>query len=472
MTHVSPRCGRTGFIGGFQYNPQFVAKAEGRQLSSPSKTLLRVGICGLGTVGGGTLSLLAANADEIARRVGGAIEVTRVATRSLNPDKVAGVAKTGTDPFALVTDPDVDVVVETIGGFDPAFDVVSQALANGKHVVTANKALIAERGNELFSVAGANKVCLAFESSVAGGIPVIKALREGLAANKINWLAGIINGTANFIMSEMAARQRLFDDVLKQAQEMGYAEADPTFDVEGIDAAHKLAIMGSIAFGIPLQFDKVHTEGISNITPDDISYASELGYCIKHLGIARLTDAGVEMRVHPTLLSKTRLLANVNGVGNAVLVHGDSVGATLYNGPGAGAEATASAVVADLIDIARQSVAGVGKPVVPALGYLKTHSGLKVLDIEDIEAEYYLRIPAVDKVGVMAKISGILQQHDISIEAVIQKEPVSETVPIVILTHRAAEKQLNHAMTMIEELDDVHGTITRIRVEPFHGEAA
>ncbi|MDP6650749.1 MAG: homoserine dehydrogenase [Gammaproteobacteria bacterium] len=444
--------------------------------TSHSSDALIVGICGLGTVGTGTLLLLRDNADEIAKRLGRSIAVSRVATRTLDTERSAllencGVPNSSTDPFAVVNDPQVQIVVETMGGYEPAFDVVKQALANGKHVVTANKALIAERGNELFPVAQANNVNLAFESSVAGGIPIIKALREGLAANQIDWLAGIINGTGNFIMTEMAARQIPFENVLQQAQELGYAEADPTFDVEGIDAAHKLTIMGAIAFGIPLQFDKIYTEGISCIMPDDISYANELGYCIKHLGIARRTDQGIEMRVHPTLLSKSRLLANINGVGNAILVHGNAVGATLYSGPGAGAEATASAVVADLIDIGRQLSAGVHGPVYPALGYLEIRDDLPVLAIDEINAEYYLRIPVVDKVGVLAKISSILQEHDISIEAVIQKEAISEIIPIVILTHRATEKQLNHAISAIEALDDVLGRINRIRVEPFHGEA-
>ena len=322
-------------------------------MKSESGKAISVGICGLGTVGGGTLSLIQNNADEISARLGGKIEVARVATRSLDPAGVEGVANTGRDPFEVVNDPAIDIVVETIGGFEPAFEVVRQALANGKHVVTANKALIAERGNELFSVAEGNGVILAYESAVAGGIPIIKALREGLAANKIDWLVGIINGTGNFIMTEMAAKQRQFADVLKEAQELGYAEADPSFDVEGIDAAHKLTIMASIAFGIPLQFEKTYTEGISYITPEDISYAADLGYCIKHLGIARLSKLsadgsnrqGIEMRVHPTLIARKCLLANVDGVGNAVLVHGNAVGSTLYSGPGAGAGATASAVV-------------------------------------------------------------------------------------------------------------------------------
>jgi homoserine dehydrogenase len=438
-------------------------------LSNDASPDFKIGICGLGTVGGGTLNLLRENADEIGMRLGRKITVSHVATRTPKPELTVGVGKTGNDPFAVAADPEVQLVVETMGGYEPAFDVIRQSLANGKHVVTANKALIAERGNELFEVAQANNVCLAYESSVAGGIPIIKALREGLAANKINWLAGIINGTGNFILTEMTQKARQFDEVLKQAQELGYAEADPTFDVEGIDAAHKLTIMGSIAFGIPLQFDKTYTEGISHITPEDIDYADELGYRIKHLGIARLSEKGVEMRVHPTLLSKSRLLARVNGVGNAILVHGNAVGSTLYSGPGAGAGPTASSVVADIIDIARQAESGAQRPVYPGLGYLQTHEGLEVLPISEIETEYYLRIPAVDKVGVMAKISNVLTAQDISIDAVIQKEPTSESVPIVILTHDVVERKLNEAIAALEALDEVTGKITRIRVEPFHG---
>lgn len=437
--------------------------------SSDSAQQFNIGIVGLGTVGGGTLSLLERNKDEIAERAGCPIQVVHVATRTLRPEQVSNVPRSGTDPFAVANDLDVDLLVETIGGYEPAFDVIRQALANGKHVVTANKALIAERGNELFTLAAKHNVSLAYESSVAGGIPIIKALREGLSANRIDWLAGIINGTGNFILSEMSAHGRSFEDVLQQAQELGYAEADPTFDVEGIDAAHKLTIMGSIAFGIPLQFDRTYTEGISFITPEDIGYARELGYVIKHLGIARRTDQGVEMRVHPTLVSRSRLLANVNGVNNAIMVHGDAVGSTLYSGPGAGAMATASAVVADIIDLARQQQAGVSQPVYPSLGYRLQEVDLPVLDIENIEAEYYLRIPARDKVGVLAKISGILEDHNISIEAVIQKEAVSETVPIVILTHGALERELNKALAEIAALDDVVGDIVRIRVEPFQG---
>lgn len=438
----------------------------------PSSKVFNIGICGLGTVGGGTLELLRSNAGEVSSRLGAELAVTHVATRTPKPELVGDIQKSGNDPFAVAEDRDINIVVETIGGCDIAFDVVSRALANGKHVVTANKALIAERGNELFAIADENSVTLAYESSVAAGIPIIKSLREGLAANEIDWLAGIINGTGNFIMTEMAEKQRQFEDVLKEAQELGYAEADPTFDVEGIDAAHKLTIMASIAFGIPLQFDKTYTEGISRITPEDISYANELGYCIKHLGIAQKSENGIEVRVHPTLLSKSRLLANVNGVGNAILVSGNKVGSTMYCGPGAGAEATASAVVADLIDIARQQLAGADKPVYPGLGYSAMHSELPVVSIEEIEAEYYLRIPAVDKVGVMAKISSVLQAESISIEAVIQKEATSESIPIVILTHSVIEKNLNTAIAELEALEEVTGTIMKIRVEPFHGEPA
>lgn len=441
-------------------------------MSGENTEILSVGICGLGTVGGGTLALLEQNAALITARAGCPIRVTHVATRTPKPDLCGQVAHTGSDPLAITLVPEVDVVVETMGGYDVAFEVIQRALSNGKHVVTANKALIAERGNELFALASANEVTLAFESAVAGGIPIIKALREGLAANDIEWLAGIINGTGNFILSEMSAKQSEFSEVLQQAQELGYAEADPTFDVEGIDAAHKLTIMSAIAFGIPLQFEKTYTEGISGISPADISFAEELGYRIKHLGIARKTVRGVEMRVHPTLVSNTRLLANVNGVGNAVMVQGNFVGSTLYSGPGAGAEATASAVVADLIDLARDRLAGVKAPVRPALGSTQTGSSLEVLPIEQIEVGYYLKIPVLDKLGVMAKLSAVLQQRGISIEAIIQKESEnSETVPVVILTQVVREQELNAALDALAELDEVTGPVTRIRIEPFDGEA-
>ena len=441
-------------------------------MSGKNTEILSVGICGLGTVGGGTLALLEQNAALITARAGCPIRVTHVATRTPKPDLCGQVARTGSDPLAITSDPEIDVVVETMGGYDVAFEVIQRALSNGKHVVTANKALIAERGNELFALASANEVTLAFESAVAGGIPIIKALREGLAANDIEWLAGIINGTGNFILSEMSAKQSEFSEVLQQAQELGYAEADPTFDVEGIDAAHKLTIMSAIAFGIPLQFEKTYTEGISGISPADISFAEELGYRIKHLGIARKTARGVELRVHPTLVSNTRLLANVNGVGNAVMVQGNFVGSTLYSGPGAGAEATASAVVADLIDLARDRLAGVKAPVRPALGSTQTGSLLDVLPIEQIEVGYYLKIPVLDKLGVMAELSAVLQQQGISIEAIIQKESEnSETVPVVILTQVVREQELNAALDALAELDEVTGPVTRIRIEPFDGEA-
>lgn len=439
-------------------------------MNSESIQSIKVGICGFGTVGGGSYALLQSNGDEIIRRLGCPIDVCRIASRSLKPADINTSAIISADPFDVVNDANIDVVIETMGGFDPAYEVVRQALANGKHVVTANKALIAERGNDLFPIAEEHGVNLCYESSVAGGIPIIKALREGLAANKIDWLAGIINGTSNFILTEMAEKQRKFADVLLEAQELGYAEADPTFDVEGIDAAHKLTIMASIAFGIPLQFTKTYTEGISRITPQDISFAKQLGYRVKHLGIARCCPQGVEVRVHPTLLPEKQLLARVDGVGNAVLVHGNAVGSTLYNGVGAGAGATASAVIADVIDIGRQVLSGAQKPAVPALGYLSLHDDLTVMNIEDIESEYYLRIPVNDVLGVMAKISGILQECDISIEAVIQKELDSKTVPIVILTHKVKEQKLNNAIAAIEAMDDVSDFVMRIRVETFDDE--
>lgn len=430
-----------------------------------SKTL-KVGICGYGTVGSGTLALLQGNAKEITRRTGVKIEVSHVASRSLQVD-IAGVSHCGTDPIAVANDPEVDVLVETMGGFEPAYQVVEKALRNGKHVVTANKALIAERGMPLIELAEEQGVTLAYESAIAGGIPVIKALREGLAANRIDWLAGIINGTGNFILTEMMEKQREFADVLIEAQALGYAEADPTFDVEGIDAAHKLTIMASIAFGMPLAFDKTYTEGIGSLTPEDIGYAKELGYHIKHLGIARLENGWVQARVHPTLISTKQLIANVHGVGNAVLVHGHAVGSTLYNGPGAGAEATASSVVADLIDIARARAQGLESPMVPTLGFTKLRTDLRALTIDEIETEYYLRITAQDVVGVMANIAKELERHGIGIDAIIQKESDGQNVPIVILTDKARESELNDALAAIEALESVAEPVVRIRVESF-----
>ncbi len=429
---------------------------------------VNVGICGLGTVGGGALRLLRGNAAEIARRAGGPTRVTKVATRRPEQAQIDSSINLGADPIAVARDGEVHILVETMGGFDPAEAVVREALGNGKHVVTANKALIAERGEELFALAGANGVTLAYESSVAGGIPIIKALREGLAANRIEWLAGIINGTGNFILTEMASGGRDFADVLAEAQRLGYAEADPTFDVGGTDAAHKLTIMASIAFGIPLRFDDAHTEGIENLTPEDLAYAEELGYRVKHLGIARRGAKGIELRVHPTLIAKSWLLAAVSGVDNAVVVKGHAVGSTLYHGPGAGADATASAVVADIVDIARQSRAGARQPLVPPLHYFDAVDDCPIVPMDKIESEFYLRVPVRDRVGVMAKITALLERHAISIEAVIQKEVrVGDGVPIVLLTHGVRESQMNAALAELGALADVAGPIGRIRVAPF-----
>jgi homoserine dehydrogenase len=439
------------------------------------KQRLRIGICGFGTVGGGTFQLLTEKKAEIVRRVGMHLDVVHVATRRPGPDLLNSGVRVSTDVFAVVNDPDVDIVVELIGGHEPALKLVMQAIANGKHVVTANKALIAVHGNAIFEAARANGVVVAYESAVAGGIPIIKALREGLAANSIHWLAGIINGTSNFILTEMGERKRNFPEVLAEAQQLGYAEADPTFDVEGIDAAHKLTILAANAFGITLEFDHIYTEGISRLTTADIAYADELGYRIKHLGITRVTDQGVELRVHPTLISKQHLIANVNGVMNAVVVKGDSAGSTLYYGAGAGARATASSVVADIIDIARSCRDERSTSGIPPLAFDNLRHDLRILDITEIETEYYLRIPARDKVGVMAKISQVLTNYGINIEAVIQKElhggdATKGVVPVVILTSRIKEEIMNVAISAIEALEEVDGKVMRIRVEQFDGE--
>ncbi|MDT8427299.1 MAG: homoserine dehydrogenase [Pseudomonadales bacterium] len=438
------------------------------------KNELNVGLCGLGTVGGGTFHLLQKKEEEIIRRLGKKLKISHVATRNPAPAFELGDIRFSNDIFAVARDPEVDILVELIGGFDTALELVLLAIANGKHVVTANKALIALHGNRIFAAAKENGVTVAYESAVAGGIPIIKALREGLAANSIQWLAGIINGTGNYILTEMGARRRSFPEVLQEAQALGYAEADPSYDVEGIDAAHKLAILAANAFGMALEFDKVYTEGISEISIEDIEYAEELGYRIKHLGITRITDNGIEMRVHPTLIPRQTLIANVNGVMNAVLVKGDSSGATLYYGAGAGAEATASSVVADIIDIARNLTdAGCGSNV-PPLAFNSLRSDLKILDITEIEAEYYLRVPAYDKVGVMAQISQVLTKYGINIEAVIQKEPQGQhaqsgIVPVVLLTNRIQESQVDIAIKAIEDLEQVAGKVMRIRVEHFDG---
>ncbi|MEK7322464.1 MAG: homoserine dehydrogenase [Pseudomonadota bacterium] len=430
---------------------------------------VKVGLLGLGTVGGGTVSVLKRNAKEIERRAGRGIVVTHAAARDLRRVRncdLAGIQLTD-DPFAVVNNPDVDVVVELIGGTLAARELVSKAIANGKHVVTANKALIAKHGNELFAQAQAKGVMVAFEAAVAGGIPVIKAIREGLAGNRIEWLAGIINGTGNFILSEMRDKGRDFADVLAEAQRLGYAEADPTFDVEGIDAAHKLTILASIAFGIPLQFDRIYTEGISKITAEDVNYAEELGYRIKHLGIARRTEQGVELRVHPTLIPYRRLIANVDGVMNAVLVKGDAVGPTLYYGAGAGAEPTASAVVADLVDVVRALTADPENRV-PHLAFQPDAlADIPILPMSEVETAYYLRMEAEDRPGVLADVTRILADAGISIEAIIQKEqaPEAQHVPVIMLTHRMRERQMNEAIQRIEALGSINGAVTRIRVE-------
>lgn len=431
---------------------------------------VKVGLLGMGTVGGGTVNVLARNGNEIARRAGRGIKITHAAAKSYDPASMPGVEqidKITDDAFAVVNDPDIDVVVELIGGYSPAKELVLQAIENGKHVVTANKALIALHGNEIFAAAQKKGVTVAFEAAVAGGIPIIKAVREGLAANHIQWIAGIINGTGNFILSEMRDKGRSFDDVLAEAQALGYAEADPTFDVEGIDAAHKLTILGSLAFGIPLQFEKTYTEGIGKIEPLDVAYASELGYRIKHLGVARRNGAGIELRVHPTLIPERRLIANVDGVMNAVLVQGDAVGPTLYYGAGAGAEPTASAVVADLVDVAR-ALTSDPENRVPHLAFQPNElTDIPVLPIEQIETAYYLRVKAADEPGVMANIAGILGQEGISMEAIQQKEPEEDAthVSLVILTHRVLEGKMNGAIEKIEALNSVNGAVTRIRVE-------
>ena len=428
---------------------------------------VKIGICGLGTVGSGTFNVIARNQAEINARAGCNIEITQIGARRDNPAADTSSANITRDIFEVVSNPEVDIVVELIGGTTVAKELVLKAIENGKHVVTANKALIAEFGNEIFEKAAEKGVAVAYEAAVAGGIPIIRALREGLAANKIEWLAGIINGTGNFILTEMRDKGRTFEDVLAEAQALGYAEADPTFDVEGIDAAHKLVILASLAFGMPLQFDKVYCEGITQIAPEDVTYASELGYRIKHLGIARQHDTGVELRVHPTFIPERRLIANVDGVDNAVLVKGDAVGSTMYYGPGAGSEPTASSVIADVVNLARMLSASQENRV-PALGFVrKSLQDFPVLPMGDIETGYYLRLNAIDKPGVLSRVTQILSDSGISIEALIQKEPREDQVevPVIVLTNRVLEKNMNDAIVKIEGLETVVGKVVRIRVE-------
>jgi len=436
-------------------------------MGSFSVNPVKVGICGLGTVGGGTYNVLKRNAEEIARRAGRGIEVAQIGARRANAKCPTGSTPITADIFDIANNPEIDIVVELIGGDTIARELVLKAIENGKHVVTANKALIAVHGNEIFAKARDKGVIVAFEAAVAGGIPVIKAIREGLSANRINWLAGIINGTGNFILSEMREKGRPFADVLQEAQALGYAEADPTFDVEGIDAAHKLTILASIAFGIPLQFDKAYTEGITQLTSADVTYAEALGYRIKHLGVARRTDKGIELRVHPTLIPADRLIANVNGVMNAVMVNGDAAGSTLFYGAGAGMEPTASSVVADLVDVVRAMTTDPENRVPHLAFQADSLSDHPILPISECESAYYLRVQAKDHPGVLAQVANILSTRGINIESVMQKEAEEHDglVPMILLTHRVDEQCMNDAIAALEALSDVAGPVMRIRVE-------
>jgi homoserine dehydrogenase len=430
---------------------------------------INVGLLGIGTVGGGTYSVLKRNAEEITRRAGRPIQISIVADKDLERIRqlTGGACRMSVDAFAVVSDPEVDIVVELIGGYGVARDLVLQAIDNGKHVVTANKALLAKHGNEIFAAAQKKGVMVAFEAAVAGGIPIIKALREGLTANRIEWIAGIINGTTNFILSEMRDQGLSFDSVLKEAQRLGYAEADPTFDVEGVDAAHKLSIMSAIAFGNSMSFDKAHIEGISKLDAADIKYAEQLGYRIKLLGITKRTAEGVELRVHPTLIPAKRLIANVEGAMNAVLVKGDAVGATLYYGKGAGAEPTASAVIADLVDVTRMHTAD-PEHRVPHLAFQPDAMvDLAILPIADVVSSYYLRLRVEDRPGVLADVTRILADDGISIVAMIQREPGEgeEQTDIIMLTHKTRERNIDAAIAGIEALPAVRGRIIRLRLE-------
>ncbi len=433
---------------------------------------INVGLIGVGTVGSGTFAVLRRNQEEIARRAGRGIVIKIIA--DLEVDKARKIAGDDTlitaDANDVVTHPDVSIVIELIGGLTTAKELILKAIENGKHVVTANKALLASHGTEIFAAAQRKGVMVAFEAAVAGGIPIIKALREGLTANRIEWVAGIINGTSNFILSEMRNKGLDFDTALKQAQKLGYAEVDPAFDIEGIDAAHKITIMAAIAFGIPMQLDKAYTEGITKLTREDIHYAGELGYRIKLLGITKRTSKGIELRVHPTLIPSRRLIANVEGVMNAIVVKGDAVGHTLYYGAGAGAEPTASSVVADLVDVTRMHTAD-PKHRVPHLAFQPDLlSNIPILPMEEVETSYYLRLRAMDKAGVLADITRILAELNISIGAMVQKEPNEgeDKVDIIMLTHLTVERNINYAITKIEKLPAVMGNVTRIRLEELN----
>jgi homoserine dehydrogenase len=430
---------------------------------------INVGLIGIGTVGGGTWTVLKRNAEEITRRAGRPIRITAVADKNVELAKqvTGGAARVTDDAFSLVNDPEIDIIVELIGGYGVAKEVVMQAIANGKHVVTANKALLAVHGTEIFTAAQQKGVMVAFEAAVAGGIPIIKALREGLTANRIEWAAGIINGTTNFILSEMRDKGLPFADVLAEAQRLGYAEADPTFDIEGVDAAHKATLIASIAYGIPVQFDKAYVEGITKLEASDIKYAEQLGYRIKLLGIAKRRENGVELRVHPTLIPAKRLIANVEGAMNAVVVKGDAVGTTLYYGKGAGAEPTASAVIADLVDVTRLATAD-PEHRVPHLAFQPdAMSNLPVLPMSEVLTGNYLRLRVEDRAGVLADVTRILADQGISIDAMLQREPEEDEgeTDIIILTHVCLESAALLAIAKVEALSAVKGQVKRIRLE-------
>lgn len=452
-------------------NPKNALLRERAQPERINLERINIGICGLGTVGAGVFELLSTNASVISARAGADCQVVHLGMRNTKPGYERDGLRISNDILEVARDPDVHLLVELIGGTDTARGLIEEALRCGKHVVTANKALIAEFGNELFALAAEHGVSLRYEAAVAGGIPIIKALREGLAGNQVEWLAGIINGTGNFILSEMFEKGREFADVLAEAQQLGYAEADPTFDVEGIDAAHKLAILAAVAFGMPLNMAAVYAEGISALEPVDFNFAADLGYRIKHLGVARSTADGVEMRVHPTLIPTSSLLANVNGVKNAVLVEGNAVGPTLYYGAGAGAHPTASAVIADIVDIARDIHVG-QLPQVAALGFnADALQDRPVVPMARVCTEWYLRLQALDKPGVMSDITRLLSEQGISIESLIQKAPApgEEHVPVVVLTNAAEQQSLDAAVQSMQALNTIVGEIFKIRVEPLDG---
>lgn len=427
---------------------------------------IKVGLLGFGVVGSGTWTVLNRNADEIARRAGCRIEIVRIATR--NPSKISGVpghVQVDNDLMGLVRDPEIDIVVELIGGSTLARELILAAIDEGKHVVTANKALLALHGNEIFAKASSKGVMVAFEAAVAGGIPIIKSIREGLTANRIQWLAGIINGTTNFILSEMRRRNLDFATALQEAQDFGYAEADPTFDIEGVDAAHKLAILASIAFGIKIQFDKVYVEGISQLAQEDFTHAQSLGYRIKLLAIAKHRKDGIELRVHPALVKRNELIANVEGSMNAILVHGDAVGETLYYGPGAGSEPTASAVVADLVDVTRMYQTDPENRVPHLAFQANALAEYPILPIEEVETSYYLRLLVDDRAGVMAEITRVLAEDNISIDSMIQEQVNDGKATIIFLTHKSREGDIEKAIGLIEQMPFVHSKVTRIRLE-------